>query len=88
MPPYLSHGRSSDRFPVDYGQVVGKGFSEDEVHVRKYPPFSPKTISHEHSLNVKYPEEDGAVVSPCGEDCEKNEFMCVRSCTCIKIEYR
>lgn len=87
VPPYISQGRS-DRYPVDYGQVIGKGFSEGEVRTRKYPPFSPKTVSHEHSLNVKIPEEDDGILSPCGEECAKGEFMCVRSCTCIKSEYR
>lgn len=88
VPPYLSQGRRSDKFPLDYGQVIGKGFSEGEVHTRKFPPFSTRTISHEHSLNVKYPKETSGIFTPCGEDCAKGEFMCVISCTCIKNEYR
>lgn len=88
VPPYISQGRMSERFPLDYGQVIGKGFSEGEVHTRKFPPFSTRTISQEHSLNVKIPEESHGIFSPCGEGCAKGEFMCVRSCTCIKNEYR
>lgn len=75
-------------FTLDYGQVVGKDFGDVEVHSRKYPPFSPRTIKQEHSLNVKTPAEATGIISPCGEGCADGEYMCVRSCTCIKVEYR
>lgn len=87
IPPY--HGYPRDRFPIEYGRLPGKGFSEVELGPRRYPPIRTKSFEREHSLNVKIPEnDDDLYLHPCGEECPTGHYMCVSSCTCIQMEFR
>ncbi|KAF5269791.1 hypothetical protein FQA39_LY08572 [Lamprigera yunnana] len=91
-------GRS--RFPVDHG-YMGRGFGVEGInpghgnaHYGK-PPLRGLDSNHGTGY-MRVPEDedippldvDEEYEHPCGGECARNEFLCIRSCTCIKNDYR
>lgn len=92
-----NHGLGRSRYPIDLGFLGGKGFGKQPTdlgvpRVGRYPA-NKGILVHSGNSKLKYEdEEDDDKVSlkdhPCGEDCARGEYLCIRSCICIKDVFR
>ncbi|KAB0798924.1 hypothetical protein PPYR_06804 [Photinus pyralis] len=87
------HGIGRGRNPLDHS-FMGRGVGFEGINYEKHYGKAPRRGSGAghgtgymrvpEDEDILPPEEDEEYEHPCGGDCARNEFLCLRSCTCIK----
>lgn len=72
---------------IEEGWIPGRGFGMEMVNPGhsdvRYGKLPYRGISN-HMSEHMVENEDAEVLSHCGGDCGRGEFLCLTSCTCIK----
>lgn len=84
--------------PIDHGGYGRTGFGSvynmggrrgGAVRYGEIPHGVERTgIQRVHPPDDDLVDDDKEYDHPCGEDCNRNEFLCVRSCVCIESAHR
>lgn len=75
--------------PMDYRLLTGKGFSNQDLkNIDRFLPAVQRAKGPEITPGVKVSGENGEFITACKNACRKGEFMCVRTCVCLKREQR
>lgn len=94
------HGLSRSKYPIDHGFIPGRGFGFPPINpghgrITYDRPIFHDTPRHGTGFMRISDEEEIAAIDEdeeyehsCGGGCARDEFLCIRSCTCIKDDYR
>lgn len=80
-------GNRRGQMPMNVFLPGRGGFVYQDIHGGRYGGL-PMTQMHSNTDHVVDMDDPKEFEHACGGDCNTNEYLCVRSCTCIDIAHR